>query len=298
MTALTLAPLENRALLRLSGKDVRHFLQNLVTNDVSTVSESRAVYAALLTAQGKFLHDFIILQAGDDFLIDCAKDRKDDLVRRLTMYKLRADVTIAEGEETLYALFGEGAAETAGLSPAPGTAGKFEEARVLVDPRLASLGVRIIASEGFDPKTAFANAKAGSAKGFEAHRLSLGVPEGGADIVPEKNFLLEANFEELNGVSFAKGCYVGQELTARTKHRAKIKKRLFRITADTPLAPGDKIMAGEKEIGEVRSFENGQGLALIRLEELANAAPESISPEGITLSPPDYLDASSLSVAG
>ncbi|MEX1036098.1 MAG: hypothetical protein WDZ54_09090 [Sneathiella sp.] len=289
MTELNITTLENRAILVLTGEDVWDFLQNLVTNDMKAISESQCLYAALLTAQGKFLHDFIIVKQGKVFLIDCAADRKNDLIRRLTLYKLRADVTISEREHCIFALYGDGAHMAANLPDKAGCALQNSDNLCLVDPRNAALGVRIIATAQFDPFEAFPDATVKDEDTYDSHRLHLGIPEGGQDIIPEKNFLLEANFEELNGVSFNKGCYVGQELTARTKHRAKIKKRLFRITYDGTLDPGEKITLDGREVAEVRSFTNGQGLALVRLESMKNNASGELMPKGVKLIQPDYV---------
>ncbi|WP_161314685.1 YgfZ/GcvT domain-containing protein [Sneathiella litorea] len=289
MAELKIAALENRTVLTLRGADVWSFLQNLVTNDMQDVSETHGIYAALLTAQGKFLHDFIIVRIGEAYLLDCLADRKDDLIRRLTLYKLRADVLISEEGQRVFALFGNDAFGAANL---PETSGALRESggcAFLVDPRNNALGVRLFAPTSFDPVTEFPTADLVGEDAYDAHRLSLGIPEGGHDILPEKNFLLEANFEELNGVSFTKGCYVGQELTARTKHRAKIKKRLFRIEYDGELHSGDKIMHQGREIAEVRSISNGRGLALVRLNSLA-VPPEELEPKGVKLIQPNYID--------
>ncbi|MCF8465880.1 MAG: hypothetical protein K9G33_00610 [Sneathiella sp.] len=287
MTEMKITLLENRAVLALTGKDTHGFLQNLITNDMDQVSETRAIYAALLTAQGKFLHDFFVLKQGEGYLLDCAADRKDDLVRRLTMYKLRANVTIAESGYSVYALFGEEALVAIGLPEETGAVKKDCDILYFADPRLLAMGIRIIAPIGFDPTTAVPGATMVLHEDYEALRLAYGIPEGGSDIIPEKNFLLEANFEELGGVSFNKGCYVGQELTARTKHRAKIKKRLFQITYDGTLSPGDVITQNGSEIAEVRSFANGQGLALVRIDNLTE---EAMEPEGVKLKRPEYLE--------
>jgi len=288
MTALHITKLENRAVLELTGADVFDFLQNLISNDMQDASETHAIYAALLTAQGKFLHDFIVVQRGDAYLLDCVAARKDDLVRRLTMYKLRADVTLtATGGFDVYGLYGDGAIDAASLPHAPGAMRTEKDQIMLVDPRLAHIGVRIVSSD----VPSVTGATTAPFMDYEAHRLALGVPEGGVDIVPEKNFLLEANFEELNGVSFTKGCYVGQELTARTKHRAKIKKRLYNFTSETPVHSGESFTLGGKEIAEVRSVNatGTGGLALARIETLADAKPAEIEPAGVVLYPPDYL---------
>jgi tRNA-modifying protein YgfZ len=280
MTSQQTTSLDNRAILTLTGTDVVEFLQNLITNDMAEVTDSHAIYAALLTAQGKFLHDFFVIKWGDEILLDVAADRKADLLRRLTMYKLRADVTIADGAYDITARFGD--------TPdgAAGTVTKTGDSLQYVDPRLPAMGTRILTPH--DNKTTAAQV---SYAAYEAHRLALGIPEGGADIIPEKNFLLEANFEELNGVSFSKGCYVGQELTARTKHRAKIKKRLFQIRFDGELTPGQSITRDGKEIAEVRSVQNGHGLALTRLDPLQDGSPQTTEPAGIVFTKPAYLKA-------
>ena len=288
MANLTVAQLESRTVLVLTGKEVRGFLQNLITNDMKAVSDTSAMYAALLTAQGKFLHDFFVLKTGDSYLLDCAADRADDLIRRLTLYKLRSDVIIEKGEYRVFALFGEGVHAAANLPEKLGTAVEEGGALFMTDPRNSVLGIRIYAPANFDPKTEFPVATIATEDAYEIHRLRLGIPDGARDILPEKNFLLEANFEELNGVSFTKGCYVGQELTARTKHRAKIKKRLIRIEYDGELHEGDKITHQGREIAEVRSFSNGQGIALARLENLSTPSDE-LEPVGAKLIKPDYV---------
>ena len=292
MTDMKITPLENRTVLALTGKDTQGFLQNLITNDMNQVSETQGIYAALLTAQGKFLHEFFILKRGEDYLLDCAADRKDDLVRRLTLYKLRANVTISESGYSVYALFGEGAVAATGLPDKPGAVMQDGDILYFADPRLAKMGVRIIALQGLNPAAVFPGARIAPYEDYEARRLAYGIPEGGSDIIPEKNFLLEANFEELGGVSFTKGCYVGQELTARTKHRAKIKKRLFRITYDDgTLSPGDVITQNGSDIAEVRSFSGGQGLALVRIDNLTE---DALEPEGVKLIRPEYLESALL----
>ena len=298
MTLQQTTPLDNRGILTLTGVDVVEFLQNLITNDMAGVTDNHAIYAALLTAQGKFLHDFFVLKWGDDILLDVAADRKDDLLRRLTMYKLRADVSISDGAFDITARFGALPDQDAGTVTLTGNSLEF------IDPRLPAMGTRILTPHKNEPSNQPSSESIGDPTGnaqgetaatevsyaaYDAHRLALGIPEGGADIIPEKNFLLEANFEELNGVSFSKGCYVGQELTARTKHRAKIKKRLFQIRFDGELTPGQSITLDGKEIAEVRSVQNGHGLALTRLAPLQDGSPETTEPAGIVFTKPAYL---------
>jgi hypothetical protein len=191
MPATTLA---DRALLRLSGEDVRGFLQGLVTNDVQLLSEESPLWAGLLSAQGKALFDFILWADGDDVLVDCEGEQADALMRRLSIYRLRRAFAIAREE---------------GLAVhwAPGGSGPS-------DPRLPELGRRWLGPPD-DP-----------ASGWREHRLRLGVTEGVAELGSDKTLWLEANAVELNGVSFAKGCYVGQENTARMNYRNKVNRRL------------------------------------------------------------------------
>ncbi|WP_169568082.1 YgfZ/GcvT domain-containing protein [Sneathiella limimaris] len=274
-------PLSNRSLLRLTGKDCFELLQNLVSNDLKPTNEGKAVYSALLTPQGKFLHDFFVIAWKDALYLDVLAERKDDLIRRLTMYKLRADMTIEDvsGSYQVYALF-------------EGTPEKTDDNKQFLypDPRLPQLGWRLIAENGSQPAS-IATAEKVTLEDYTAHRLALGVPEGGTDIVPEKNFLLEVNFEELHGVSFSKGCYVGQELTNRTKFRAKIRKRLLSFTYDGDLSIGDGIFLDGKEIATVTTFQKPHGLALTRLEAWRKIEAENptLEPAGLVLAKPEYV---------
>ncbi len=287
---MPLAKLDSRTLLRLTGSDKQDFLQNLVSNDLAPLSSEQVVYAALLTPQGKFLHDFIIIQRENALYLDCASTRKNDLIKRLTLYKLRADVVIEDvtDQSELYAFFGY---DVAPADLSTGQAEQRDNYMLYRDPRHEGLGFRIIGFKNSDWRGDFEDFKTVKENSYLQHRLSLGVPEGGSDIVPEKNFLLEMNFEELNGVSFSKGCYVGQELTARTKHRAKIKKRLFSFTYDGTLSPGDSIRLEDREIATVSAFNAPYGLALTRLDGWAKlqSGQSKLEPAGLVMSKPDYV---------
>lgn len=213
MTCMADTTLGDRAVIRLSGEDVRGFLQGLVTNDVLG---ALPVWAGLLTPQGKALFDFILWADGEDVLIDCEADQAEALAKRLKMYRLRRPITIAREE---------------GLS----VHWSQEGGEGVPDPRLAALGHRWIAPPD------------GLASGYHAHRRSLGVPEGAADLGQDRTLWLEANAEELNGVSFSKGCYVGQENTARMHYRQKVNRRLFilpdgRVERRPASDPGDAII--------------------------------------------------------
>jgi folate-binding protein YgfZ len=271
--------LPERALVRLAGPEARTFLNALVSTDVLTVSAARAAYAALLTPQGKYLFDFfVIAEPGDEagpLLLDCERRRRDELVRRLILYRLRAKVEIAAlGDEiAVAAAFGDGAAGRAGLPAEPGRAKALGGGVVYVDPRLAELGLRAALPGATVPDTlAGAGFAAATPEDYDRHRLLLGVPDGSRDLEVDKSLLLESNFEALHGVDFAKGCYVGQELTARTKYRGLVKKRLYRVDLDGPLPPPDTpVLLDGREAGTVRSGRDGVALALLRLDQLAEA---------------------------
>jgi tRNA-modifying protein YgfZ len=261
--------LDNRGVLAVSGPDRRAFLQGLVSNDVGKVGPQTACYAALLTAQGKYLHDFIMVEADESIWLDTDASRLADLKKRLSIYRLRAKASLEERLElAVAAVFGEGALAAVGLSGEPGAARRFVSGLAFVDPRLTALGVRCILPSATAPEVL---SDAGLAKAdfaaYDRLRLSLGIPDGSRDLVLEKSILLEAGFDELNGVDWQKGCYVGQELTARTKYRGLIKKRLMPVRIDGPAPPPGTIVAVDgRDIGEMRSSRNGLGLALLRIE--------------------------------
>ena len=195
--------LPERALLRLSGEDVRGFLQGLVTSDLTLLAPGLPLWAGLLTAQGKALFDFLLWADGEDVLIDCEADQAEALARRLSLYRLRRPIAIA-------------------AEPALAVHWAPEGEEGVPDPRLAALGRRWLAPPG-DP-----------AGGWLEHRLGLGVTEGVAELGSDKTLWLECNAAELNGVSFDKGCYVGQENTARMNWRNKVNRRLVVVPTGTP----------------------------------------------------------------
>jgi folate-binding protein YgfZ len=281
------AVLEDRGVLEVTGADRRDFLQGLVSNDVAKATPDRALYAALLTAQGKYLHDFFVIAIGDALYLDGEAPRLADLQRRLGLYKLRAKVSLAEASDryAVAAAFGAGVLDALGLPRERGAAVPFANGIAYVDPRLAEMGARLLlpretgaaplASKGFRMTDAAA---------YDRLRLSLGVPDGSRDLAVEKAILLESGFDELNGIDWQKGCYVGQELTARTKYRGLIKKRLMPVAVEGPLPPpGTPVMAGDQEAGEMRSGRGGIGLALLRLEATSDGKP--LTAAGAKLTP-------------
>jgi folate-binding protein YgfZ len=262
-----IAHLPDRGVVAVGGADAVAFLQGLVSNDVAGIGPEEARWAALLTPQGKWLADFFVMAAEDALLLDCERAEAPMLVRLLARYRLRAKVTVEDRSAafSVHAAWAE--------SPPP--AGL--RAR---DPRHPDAGWRILLPAGTVGE---------GAEAYDRHRLSLGLPDGSRDLDAEKSVLLEAGFDELHGVSWTKGCYMGQELTARTKYRGLLKKRLVPVSVAGPLPPrGAPILRDGAEVGEMRSGRDGLGLALLRIE--AARAP-SLACADAVLTPriPDWM---------
>jgi folate-binding protein YgfZ len=289
--------LADRGLIGVDGADAREFLQGLVSNDVRRVAPDRAIHAAFLTPQGKYLHDFFIVDDNGGLLLDCEARRLDDLKRRLGIYKLRAKVALADRSEAFVvaALIGDGILATLGLpAETPGAAARFADGVVYVDPRLAAAGARaVLPRDGAAKALEDAGFAAADRRAYDALRIHLGLADGSRDMEVEKAILLENGFDELHGVDWDKGCYMGQELTARTRYRGLIKKRLVPVAVDGPLpATGTPVMFEGKEAGEIRSGVEGAALALMRLEYLDRAAasgqPFTAADARITATKPDW----------
>ena len=269
---------DERGVLAVGGADRRAFLQGLISNDVEKISPQRAIHAALLTPQGRYLHDFFITEMGETLLVDCERARLPELQKKLSMFKLRSKVTL-EDQSARWAvavIWGEDAREALKLDGEPGSATAFADGIAYVDPRLGAMGCRaLLPADSAAASLAKAGIEPGDQAAWDIHRLALGVPDGSRDLPVEKAFLLESGFDELNGVDWKKGCYMGQELTARTKYRGLVRKRLLPVTVEGPMpAPGTLVMLGEKEAGEMRSGRDGHALALLRLE-MVEAAKET-----------------------
>jgi tRNA-modifying protein YgfZ len=251
--------LTDRSLFEIRGEDIGDFLQGLVTNDVRKLDRDAPLYAALLTPQGKILHDFLLYRHGLSILLDCASSAASDLTTRLLRYKLRAKVDIAPRHDlTVLACWNGSTASEAAWR----------------DPRHPALGWRIIQDAGAVPKSP-------SVDPWLDHRLSLGIPEG-ADFGSDRMFALDADLDELHGVSFDKGCYVGQELTARMKHRGTARKRLLPVESESTLPLADApIMAAEREVGVITSTYGKRGFATIRLDRLAEAGDVQLDAAGV-----------------
>jgi folate-binding protein YgfZ len=265
---------ESRGLVRIAGPDARAFLQGIVSNDVTKVSPARALYAAFLTPQGKYLHDFFIAELEGALLLDCEAARRDDLVRRLARYKLRSKVAIEPAPPALAVALAHGPGALAALDVPPerGAARPLAGGIAYVDPRLAELGARAMLPRSAAEALAARGFRPGDAADYEALRLRLGVPDGSRDLEIEKSLLLENGFDELAGVDWDKGCYMGQELTARTHYRALVKKRLVPVAIEGPApAPGTPVLADGVEAGTMRSSSGGWGLALLKREAVDGA---------------------------
>lgn len=264
--------LAQRGVVAVAGPDARTFLQGLVSNDVNRVADDRVVWTALLTPQGRFLHEFTMAVLDGGLVLDCEAARRDDLIRRLNRYRLRAKVTLTDrtGELGVYALFGEEAAGRLGLPEEAGAATPFAGGMAWIDPRRSDAGARaVLPLAGAPVALAAAGFAEAAADDWERRRIACGLPDGSRDMTVEKALLLENGFDELNGVAWDKGCYVGQELTARTRYRGLTKRRLVPVRVEGPLpAAGTPVVQDGKEVGEIRSGVAGLALASLRLEAL------------------------------
>lgn len=263
-----IAELADRAVLSVEGEEAESFLQNVVTSDVTDLGEGIATYAALLTPQGKLLFDFFIIKAGAGYLIDCATSQRPQLLQRLTMYKLRAKATItADDDAKVYAAWG-------GEKP--------DEAITYVDPRTPEMGWRIIG-------TAQPNSDAGE---YLAHRVHLGIADTQADIGSGEIFPHEGNLDQLGGVSFSKGCFVGQEVVSRMEHRGTARTRFVIARSETNLTSETDVKAGDLRIGAIKSVNGNEGLALIRLDRagsaIAKGTPITVDGNPIEVSVPAW----------
>ena len=262
------ALLPERGVVKVAGEDARHFLNGLATNDIAKVSPASARFAALLTPQGKIVVDFIAVEAapedGGGFFLDCPKALASTLKDKLTFYRLRAKVTIEDLSDALGVMAVWGGNLTGADS---------EYGLCYADPRLPALGLRIILPPHLAAEaTAELGAETADAEAYDAHRIALGVPRGGNDFIYLDTFPHEADMDQLNGVDFGKGCYVGQEVVSRVEHRASARNRVVPVAYDGGApSQGLAVTAGDKPAGMMGSAANGRGLALLRLDRVADA---------------------------
>jgi len=263
MAKCHIAELPARGVIKVSGSEAKKFLQDIVTNDVTKAVNGRAVHAGLLTPQGKILFDFLLLEHGDHFLLECARDIAADLIKRLSFYKLRAAVDFADlsGTVQVWAAWG-------------GMPQRLSDTIIFADPRLDALGQRIIAPSSLD--IAATGCEKASEEDYHRHRIALGVPEANSDYPLGDTFPHEADYDQLAGVDFNKGCYVGQEVVSRIQHRGSARKRIVPARGNAPLAPGAEITSGDMNIGTLGSVVDDMGLAMVRLDRAQKAVEKGL----------------------
>lgn len=276
---MQVALLPDRGVVKVAGDDARGFLNGLVTNDMAKVAPGKPRFAALLTPQGKIIVDFIVAEAtsndGGGFFLDCPRALASALVEKLNFYKLRAKVICEDLSSVLGVMaIWDGTAES-------------EYGLNYPDPRLPALGLRIMLPPHLaEEAAADLGGMLAGADAYEAHRIALGVPRGGLDFIYGDTFSHEADMDQLNGVDFGKGCYVGQEVVSRVEHRASARSRVVPIVYDE-FAPssGLPVMAGDRQIGTLGSTAKGHGLALMRLDRIGDAlaAGATIEAGGIAI---------------
>lgn len=259
------ALLPERGVVKVAGDDARHFLNGLATNDIGKVAPGAPRFAALLTPQGKIIVDFIVTEApaedGGGFFLDCPRALAPALVDKLKFYKLRAKVTIEDLSDAL------GVMAVWGGSPANSDYGLS-----YADPRLAALGQRVILAPAQAAEAAAdLGAELTAPEIYDAHRIGLGVPRGGNDFSYGDTFPHEADMDQLGGVDFGKGCYIGQEVVSRVEHRNSARNRVVPIAFEVAPLAGLPVMAGDRPVGMMGSAHNGRGMALLRLDRVADA---------------------------
>ena len=257
MSQAHIALLPARGVVAVSGAEARQFLDNLITNDLELLETQAAMHAALLTPQGKILFEFIVVKRPDEFLLETDRATVSDLLKRLTLYRLRAKVTLNDlsSSRTVVAAWG-------GPPPDIALAVTFR------DPRCSDLGYRMIMAPEMAEKLAPENEGPGA---YDRVRIAAGVAEGGRDYALGDAFPHEANFDRLGGVSFTKGCFVGQEVVARMQHKTVVRKRIVRVTSEAPLSEGADVKVGEAVIGRIGSVDGRNGLAMLRLDRALEA---------------------------
>lgn len=274
------AYLADRGVVKVEGDEARHFLHNLVTSDIESLSPNQARWFGLLTPQGKILFDGLAIampaEHGGGFLLDVARDQAEALTKRLNFYKLRAKVIVEDLSDTL----GVGVAWNGEATPA-------HMGIAFTDPRLPELGTRIIAEKRH--LAAF-----GEAADWHMLRIHLGVPEGGKDFAWNDAFPHEVLMDQLHGVAFDKGCYVGQEVVSRMHHRGTARTRIIPVTFEgRAISTGDEVLAGEKTAGTIGSVAEGVALAMLRLDRIGDAigSGKSITVNGteLKLIKPDFI---------
>lgn len=237
-----LCELSNRSVIKVTGKDAEPFLQGLISNDINKCSNESLLYSMLLSPQGRFLYDFFILKIEGGFLLDCPKKYVLEIISKLSLYKLRQEIDIVNLSQTHKVFVSDKQLDG-----------------FLIDPRCSEMGYRIISSKDFSSETKVAE--------YEELRIKKLIPDADKDFVYNKSFPLEFGANELNAIDYKKGCYVGQEVTARTNYRGVVRKKLYRFEANTDVKSGSEIHASGEKIGVALGMEGNFGLCLLNIED-------------------------------
>jgi folate-binding protein YgfZ len=286
--------LDDRAILYVNGEDAKEFLQNLISNDVNKVSDTNSCFSSLLSPQGKFLFEFIIIKHKSGYIIDCEKPQVDELFKQLSVYKLRSKVEILNlSNEFVVAAFSHEKFLTFDeAQDIPGFTLKYREDPIFLDPRNKQLGARLIINlEKLYLSLKKLDLQDSNLKDYYSHCHKLGIVPKDLNKLQNKLFGIECNYEELNGIDFKKGCYVGQENTARIKLKNKLSKRLLPINlVQGELTEGESIYQNEKEIGKVL-IEKDYPFALIKYRDLnfSENADFNTKEASIKIDKPDWI---------
>jgi folate-binding protein YgfZ len=287
--------LKDRAVLYVTGEDVKDFLQNLITNDIKKVSDENSCFGSLLSPQGKFLFEFIIIKHKSGFFIDCEKDQSKELFKQLSIYKLRSKIEILDlsNEFVVTAFSYEKFLTLDNAKDNEGFTLRYREDPILLDPRNKSLGARLIINlEKLYLSLKKLGLKDANIEEYYSYSHKLGIVPKNLNKLQNKLFGIECNYDELNGIDFKKGCYVGQENTARIKLKNKLSKRLLPINIiEGKLYEGESIFNNENEIGKVL-IENEYPFALIKyLDENFDLSLKFTTKEAsINIAKPDWID--------
>ena len=277
-----------RGLVVISGADSSTFLQGLISQNVNKVTDKKATYGALLSPQGKYLHDFCISKIGNNLILDCEQGREKELLSNIGRFKLRAKVEISYDKNlSVFAVFGEKATQLLNLSNVLGESKKINNCISFVDPRAIDLGCRIIAPElDVIELLKRLSIKEGTFIEYDTIRLNLCIPDGTRDLIVNKSVLLEANFDKLHGIDWEKGCYIGQEVTARSKFRGLLKRRLVSVNYNGKgINTGTLIFLDKKEVGTIRSSVDGLSIAMLRVDALEKTSKNNpLTANGIVIS--------------
>ncbi len=274
-----ITPLPDRGVIRVTGSDATTLLDGLLTNSLTRLADQAAIHTGLLAPQGKILFDFYLVTIAGGYLIDIERARADDLIKRLTFYRLRADVQFENLSDAITI-----AALWPGITNLPGGVVAYP------DPRNQALGQRLVLPS---ERLAEIPAEKAPIDAYHEHRIGIGVPEAGLDYPLNDTFPHEALYDQLHSIDFKKGCFIGQEVVSRMQHRGTARKRAMRVTGDVPLVAGATIEAGAATIGTLGSASDKSAIAMLRLdrasEALAKGIPLRADDTTIELDPPDWI---------